>query len=95
MPSCAVRSKGAGVCQVSWKKVVLGPGLLRVADDGCVLPVPSREKHTGAGGGGNGLRNLRERVAALGGVLEAGPVPDGRGYVLTVRLDSASVSLPG
>ncbi|WP_326586723.1 sensor histidine kinase [Streptomyces sp. NBC_01294] len=73
-------------------EVVFGPGLLRVADDGRVLPVPPRKDGTGAGGGGNGLRNLRERAAAVGGVLEAGPAPHGRGYVLTVRLDSPSAS---
>ncbi|MFD6967761.1 sensor histidine kinase [Streptomyces sp. NPDC059949] len=73
-------------------EVVLGPGLLRVADDGRVLPVPPRKDGTGAGGGGNGLRNLRERAAAVGGVLEAGPAPHGRGYVLTVHLESPAAS---
>ncbi|MET8748612.1 histidine kinase [Streptomyces sp. NPDC004667] len=78
---------GARRCEVD-----LGPGLLRVADDGRVLPVPARAEGTGAGAdgvGGNGLGNLGERVAALGGFLEAGPTPHGRGYVLTVRLESA------
>ncbi|WP_374777154.1 histidine kinase [Streptomyces sp. NBC_01310] len=73
-------------------EVVFGPGLLRVVDDGRVLPVPPPKDGTRAGGGGNGLRNLRERAAAVGGVLEAGPAPHGRGYVLTVRLESPSAS---
>ncbi|MCX4695707.1 sensor histidine kinase [Streptomyces sp. NBC_01408] len=81
---------GARRCEVEF-----GPGLLRVTDDGRVLPVPASREGGEAGAGGNGLRNLRERAAALGGVLEAGPVPHGRGYVLTVRLESAQVSVTG
>lgn len=37
-----------------------------------------------AGPPGNGLTGLRERVEAIGGVLDAGPAPGG-GYALTVR----------
>ncbi|MFC9682788.1 sensor histidine kinase [Streptomyces sp. NPDC056948] len=76
-------------------EVYFGPGLLRVADDGRVVPLPSRGKGGREGTGGNGLRNLRERATALGGVLEAGPAPHGRGYVVTVRLESAPVSVVG
>ncbi|MEU7602968.1 histidine kinase [Streptomyces sp. NPDC041003] len=83
-------ASGARRCEVD-----LGPGLLRVADDGRVVPRPSGEQGGRAGAGGNGLRNLRERAAALGGVLEAGPAPHGRGYVLTVRLDSDPVATVG
>ncbi|MFE5483843.1 sensor histidine kinase [Streptomyces sp. NPDC056527] len=79
---------GARRCEVDF-----GPGLLRVADDGRAVPLPPRGEGDQAGTGGNGLRNLRERAAALGGILEAGPAPDGRGYVLTVRLESAPVSI--
>ncbi|WP_405526426.1 histidine kinase [Streptomyces avidinii] len=81
---------GARRCEVDF-----GPGLLRVADDGRAVPLPPWGRGGPARTGGNGLRNLRERAAALGGVLEAGPAPHGRGYVLTVRLESAHVSVVG
>ncbi len=42
-----------------------------------------------ARGGGNGLRGLRERAAALGGTIDAGPGPDG-GFRLLVRLPAAA-----
>ena len=41
-----------------------------------------------AGGPGHGLIGMRERAALLGGVLEAGPAPDG-GYRVEVRLPLA------
>ncbi|MYS43233.1 sensor histidine kinase, partial [Streptomyces sp. SID5998] len=37
-----------------------------------------------AGGSGNGLAGMRERAAALGGVIEAGARPDGGWRVLAV-----------
>ena len=46
---------------------------------------------TGSGGGGHGLRGMRERAALLGGELTAGPVPDGS-FVVTARLPAESAS---
>ncbi|RST06838.1 MULTISPECIES: sensor histidine kinase [Streptomyces] len=51
---------------------------LRVDDDGPATGGP-------AGGSGNGLAGMRERAAALGGTVEAGPRPDG-GFRVTATL---------
>lgn len=51
---------------------------LRVDDDGPATGDP-------AGGSGNGLAGMRERAAALGGTIEAGPRPDG-GFRVIARL---------
>lgn len=54
------------------------PSALEVAvtDDGCGAPI---------GDDGNGLRGMRERVAVLGGMFDAGPSPDG-GFVVRASL---------
>ncbi|GLX39829.1 two-component sensor histidine kinase [Streptomyces roseochromogenus] len=51
---------------------------LRVDDDGPATGDP-------ADGSGNGLAGMRERAAALGGTIEAGPRPDG-GFRVIARL---------
>ena len=58
---------------------------ITVANDGCV---PG-----GSPGTGNGLRGMRERAAAVGGELEAGPGPDG-GFLVTAKLPRQAAPLP-
>lgn len=58
---------------------------LRVDDDGPATGNP-------AGGSGNGLAGMRERAAALGGTIEAGPRPDG-GFRVIARLPPTAAPL--
>jgi signal transduction histidine kinase len=51
-----------------------------VEDDGAIMPSPRDD----GGPGGHGLLGLRERVAVLGGAVEAGPRPGG-GFALRAR----------
>lgn len=64
-----VRHSGSRTARV---RIVHTPGVLR-------LQVDDEGPATGsdAGGSGNGLIGMRERAAALGGTIEAGPRPDG------------------
>ncbi|WP_327303392.1 sensor histidine kinase [Streptomyces sp. NBC_01298] len=72
-----VRHSGSRTARVrlSWRPRLLE---LRVDDDGPATGGP-------AGGSGNGLVGMRERAAALGGTIEAGPRPDG-GFRVVARL---------
>ncbi|MEU4833535.1 histidine kinase [Streptosporangium sp. NPDC023615] len=67
-----VRHSSARACSISLRGTTL-----EIRDDG-----------RGAAGRsfGNGLRGLSERVAALGGTLEAGPAPESGGFLLKVAL---------
>jgi signal transduction histidine kinase len=58
---------------------------ITVANDGCVPGGPA--------GTGNGLRGMRERAAAAGGQLEAGPCPAG-GFLVTAKLPRQAAPLP-
>jgi signal transduction histidine kinase len=60
---------------------------LIVADDGRGSAAPVGERLTG---GGNGLPGMRERAAALGGVLTAGPRPGG-GFAVEAELPTEGV----
>ncbi|MGW3245734.1 sensor histidine kinase [Streptomyces sp. NPDC001070] len=55
---------------------------LRIDDDG---PATAATDPPAGSGGGNGLLGMRERAAALGGTVEAGPRPDG-GFRVLARL---------
>ncbi|MFF3948522.1 sensor histidine kinase [Streptomyces sp. NPDC001902] len=59
---------------------------LRVDDDG---PATATADHAPDSGGGNGLLGMRERAAALGGTVEAGPRADG-GFRVLARLPCAA-----
>lgn len=63
--------------------VTLTPSTLEIADDGI----------GGAAACGNGLNGLRERVAAVGGTIEVGPISP-RGWRLRVSLASADTVSP-
>jgi len=83
-----VRHSGSRTARVLLRYL---PGVLeiRVDDEG---PATS-----GAGepsGGGNGLVGMRERAAALGGTVEAGPRPDG-GFRVRARIPLAGTQAPG
>ncbi|MGI5192414.1 sensor histidine kinase [Streptomyces sp. CA-288835] len=60
--------------------------LLRYENDALKLRIDDDGPATGAdaGGSGNGLAGMRERAAALGGTIEAGPREDGGFRVLAV-----------
>ncbi|QHA03052.1 sensor histidine kinase [Streptomyces broussonetiae] len=71
-----VRHSGSRHARVSFARD--GDALrLRIDDDG---PATGAD----AGGSGNGLAGMRERAAALGGAIEAGPRPDGGFRVIAV-----------
>ncbi|HET6359349.1 sensor histidine kinase [Streptomyces sp.] len=69
-----VRHSGSRTARV---RIVYAPGRLglRIDDDGPAA-------RSDAGGSGNGLVGMRERAAALGGTIDAGPRPDGGFRVL-------------
>lgn len=74
-----VRHARATRCTVS-----LSAACVEIRDDGTGTPAP----------GGNGLTGLRERMAAAGGTVEAGPAAPG-GWRLRVTLDGPGPQGPG
>ncbi|GAB2885481.1 sensor histidine kinase [Streptomyces mayteni] len=81
-----VRHSGSRTARV---RLSYAPELLelRVDDDG-----PATGSG-GAGGGGRGLLGMRERAAALGGTVTAGPRPDG-GFRVVARLPRVAPDRP-
>src|SRR5215475_14748311 len=69
--------------RASWCAVRLSPSCVEISDDGIGAAAPA----------GNGLRGLRERVAAAGCALDAGPRQP-RGWQLRVWMPSAAARPP-
>jgi two-component system sensor histidine kinase DesK len=74
---------------------VAGSGMAAdtMADGGQVVLVIENDGARATGAGGSGLAGLRERLAVLGGVLDAGPVGDDGRFRVTARvpLDGADL----
>jgi signal transduction histidine kinase len=62
-----------------------------VDDDG---PPPGAGPVNGDAGSGSGIAGMRERAAALGGDLQAGPRPSGHGFRVRARLPYGTQSPP-
>jgi two-component system sensor histidine kinase DesK len=73
-----IRHSGASRCEVR-----LGDSWLEIRDNG--RPTGEAVTSSRVAGGGHGLSGLAERVAAVDGTLEAGPLPEG-GYMLRVSV---------
>lgn len=77
-----IRHSNASRCEVR-----LGDTWLEVRDNGRTAATAVTLSRTS--GGGHGLPGLTERVDAVGGTLEAGPLPEG-GFMLRVSVPSAA-----
>jgi two-component system sensor histidine kinase DesK len=80
-----IRHSNATRCEVR-----LGDTWLEVRDDGRTTADVSSSR---ANGGGHGLPGLAERMAAVGGTLEAGPLPEG-GFMLRVSVPRSTPARP-
>lgn len=81
-----IRHSGASRCEVR-----LGDTWLEIRDNG--RSAAEQVTASRQNGGGHGLSGLAERVAAVDGTLEAGPLPEG-GFLLRVTVPSASRGTP-
>jgi two-component system sensor histidine kinase DesK len=82
-----IRHSQASQCQVR-----LGDTWLEVLDNGRV--VPEQVVSSRVDGGGHGLSGLAERVRAINGTLDAGPLPTG-GFLLRVSVADENGGLVG
>jgi signal transduction histidine kinase len=73
----AVRYAGEGPIDV---QVIYSPAAISVFVDDEGPGVASSAARTSSGGGGHGLVGMQERLAAIGGTLEAGPRRPGPGW---------------
>jgi two-component system sensor histidine kinase DesK len=81
-----IRHSGARQCQVDVHSEDARVTVTVSDDGGGAPPLPSGAgAPPAAAGGGHGLKGLRERLAADGGTLEAGPRPGG-GFRLTAAV---------
>jgi len=81
-----IRHSGASRCEVR-----LGDTWLEIRDNG--RPEAEAVTRSRTTGGGHGLSGLAERVAAVNGTLDAGPLPEG-GFLLRVSVPSAAPPKP-
>jgi two-component system, NarL family, sensor histidine kinase DesK len=81
-----IRHSGASRCEVR-----LGDSWLEIRDNG--RSAAEQVRVSRATGGGHGLSGLAERVAAVDGTLEAGPLPAG-GFLLRVSVPSSGQGTP-
>ncbi|MFF3375397.1 sensor histidine kinase [Streptomyces sp. NPDC002680] len=85
-----VRHSGAARCEITVESA--GERVrLSVADDGTGVQPPAGSTRPGVGG--TGLKGLKERLAAAGGSLEAGPTPRG-GFLVTAELPTEVAAEP-
>ncbi|GAA4967589.1 hypothetical protein GCM10025331_70490 [Actinoplanes utahensis] len=88
-----VRHARAGSCTVS-VEAETDAVTVQVADDGSAPPEHERAERATVGGGGHGLRGMRERVAAHGGTLLAGP-REGGGFTVTAHIPYSAAGRGG
>ncbi|WP_354642187.1 sensor histidine kinase [Kitasatospora camelliae] len=81
---------GATVCSVTVDETWEGEG-----DRYAVLEVVDNGRGPGKAGPGNGLSGLAERLELVGGRLESGSGPRGRGFRLRALVPLAPVAAPG